>query len=162
MYRNQDIFLTLFLSFEHRIHNYGLTIRDAEVRFRTKVWTWTFQNRTKVWSKVQHITGLDQKSGPAFGQKGKILNLFELGPNWTLYHPRVWGEVIWLVDNRTIRISTFGSYSFVYVCLLPFTTIVALYLVTLYLLPFTPHILSCQQVQWICISDWLWAISFSE
>ena len=76
--------------------------RDVKVRFRTKVWTWTFQNWSKVWSKVQQIAGLDQKSGPVFGQQGKISNLFELGLNQT-YGPWPMVEIqeaIWLVDNE--------------------------------------------------------------
>ena len=90
----------------------GLTARDAKVRFRTKVQTRTFQNQTKVRTKVQQIAELDQKSGPVFGQQGKILNLFELGPNWT-YGPGqcwslrgFWKWHDWLIW-RTISIWTF-------------------------------------------------------
>ena len=57
---------------------------DAIVRFRTKVRTRTFQNRTEVRFKVQTIAGPDRKSSPAFEQEGKVPNLFELGPNRTL------------------------------------------------------------------------------
>ena len=57
---------------------------DAVVRFRTKVRTRTFQNRTEVQFKVQTIAGPDRKSSPAFEQEGKVPNLFELGPNRTL------------------------------------------------------------------------------
>ena len=62
----------------------ALECSDAVVRFRTKVRTRTFQNRTEVRFKVQTIAGPDRKSSPAFEQEGKVPNLFELGPNRTL------------------------------------------------------------------------------